>query len=60
MCGQRIVAGFLGHQSSLLLKETNWGFPGGPVAKTLPPKAGDGGSILGLGRSHTPLGVHNA
>ena len=28
-----------------------WGFPGGSVVKNLPAKAGDSGSILGLGRS---------
>ena len=30
------------------------GFPGGSVAKNLPPNAGDTGSIPGLGRSHMP------
>ena len=28
-----------------------WGFPGGSVVKNLPAKAGDAGSIPGLGRS---------
>ena len=31
-------------------------FPGGPVIKTLPAKAGDMGSIPGLGRFHIPWG----
>ena len=31
-------------------------FPGGPVVKNLPAKAGDTGSILDLGRSHRPWG----
>ena len=29
-------------------------FPGGALVKNLPANAGDGGSIPGLGRSHTP------
>ena len=57
--GQSIVTGFLGNQSSLLLKKTYWGFSSGPVAKNLPSNAGDVGPILGLGRSHTPLGINN-
>ena len=31
-------------------------FPGGPVIKNLPAKAGDMGSIPGLGRFHIPWG----
>ena len=31
-------------------------FPGGPVVKNLPTKAGDKGLIPGLGRSHLPRG----
>ena len=31
-------------------------FPGGPVVKNLPTKAGDKGLIPGLGRSHVPWG----
>ena len=31
-------------------------FAGGPVVKDLPAKAGDTGSIPGLGRSHMPWG----
>ena len=33
-------------------KMSSWDFPGGPVDKNLPAKAGDTGSIPGLGRFH--------
>ena len=34
------------------LNVSSEGFPGGPVVKNLPCKAGDADSTLGLGRSH--------
>ena len=45
----------LGHSISDL-KGVFEGFPGGPVVKNLPCKAGDTSSIPGLGRSHMPRG----
>ena len=39
---------------SKLLKKWPGNFPGGPVVKNLPAKAGDVGSIPGLGRCHMP------
>ena len=36
------------------MSEMKEGFPGGAVVKNLPAKAGDTGSIPGLGRSHMP------
>ena len=33
-----------------------WDFPGGPVVKKMPARAGDMGSIPGPGRSHMPQG----
>ena len=37
-----------------LIEFTIWDFPGGPVVKNPPAKAGDTGSICGPGRSHLP------
>ena len=39
-----------------LIKNTDWGFPGGAVVENLPANAGDTGSSPGLGRSHMPPG----
>ena len=38
----------------LLIKNEDWGFPGGAVVENLPANAGDMGSSPGLGRSHMP------
>ena len=40
------------------LKKALLRFPGGPVVKDPPCKAGDTGSILGAGRSHVCRGNH--
>ena len=37
-----------------LLKNINFGFPGGAVVENLPANAGDTGSCPGLGRFHMP------
>ena len=38
------------------VEESTKDFPGGPVVKNSPAKAGDMGSIPGPGRSHMPRG----
>ena len=40
----------------MIIKQCDEGFPGGPVIKNPPARAGDTGSIPGPGRYYVPCG----